>query len=288
MTGDVLAFMKRITDDPDDDLPRLVFADWLDEHGRGEYAEFIRLQIDRARRGEAAPSARERELFDRNEERWLQVIPDGFREGIEFRRGFVNDVTIPARFITGFNDAITELVPPPDHIRVTEAAEDVYFFFHPEAPVLERITDLSLPPQRDEEDDEESPVLLRRADATRIRTCSGWPRLRSLDLENCRLGDPGARELFRQPSFPALIDLDLSFNDLTDAGVIDLLNTGLPQRLERLVLGGNPIGDQAALELADRLGRSEVLESLNLRMTNIGQAGQAALFPALGGRVDLF
>src|SRR5262249_3163249 len=29
---------------PDDDLPRLIFADWLDEHGQSERAEFIRLQ----------------------------------------------------------------------------------------------------------------------------------------------------------------------------------------------------------------------------------------------------
>src|SRR5262249_10795928 len=29
---------------PDDDAPRLVFADWLDEHGEPDQAEFIRLQ----------------------------------------------------------------------------------------------------------------------------------------------------------------------------------------------------------------------------------------------------
>jgi uncharacterized protein (TIGR02996 family) len=31
---------------PDDDTPRLVYADWLDEHGRPDYACFIREQID--------------------------------------------------------------------------------------------------------------------------------------------------------------------------------------------------------------------------------------------------
>lgn len=39
------AFMSRIIDSPDDDAPRLVFADWLDEHGEPERAEFIRVQI---------------------------------------------------------------------------------------------------------------------------------------------------------------------------------------------------------------------------------------------------
>jgi uncharacterized protein (TIGR02996 family) len=31
---------------PNDDLPRLIYADWLDEHGESKRAEFIRRQID--------------------------------------------------------------------------------------------------------------------------------------------------------------------------------------------------------------------------------------------------
>lgn len=31
---------------PDDDLPRLIAADWLEENGQGEWAEFIRSQIE--------------------------------------------------------------------------------------------------------------------------------------------------------------------------------------------------------------------------------------------------
>ena len=31
--------------DPADDLPRLVFADWCDDHGDPDRAEFIRLQV---------------------------------------------------------------------------------------------------------------------------------------------------------------------------------------------------------------------------------------------------
>jgi uncharacterized protein (TIGR02996 family) len=36
------AFLQAIIDDPDDDTPRLIFADWLDENGEPERAEFIR------------------------------------------------------------------------------------------------------------------------------------------------------------------------------------------------------------------------------------------------------
>jgi uncharacterized protein (TIGR02996 family) len=38
------AFLTAILDDPWSDGPRLMFADWLDEHGEGERAEFIRVQ----------------------------------------------------------------------------------------------------------------------------------------------------------------------------------------------------------------------------------------------------
>ena len=38
------SFVAAIAAAPEDDLPRLVFADWLDEHGEPERAEFIRAQ----------------------------------------------------------------------------------------------------------------------------------------------------------------------------------------------------------------------------------------------------
>jgi uncharacterized protein (TIGR02996 family) len=43
------AFLAAITASPDDDTPRLVFADWLQEHGEDERAEFIRVQCEIAR-----------------------------------------------------------------------------------------------------------------------------------------------------------------------------------------------------------------------------------------------
>ena len=38
------SFLKSIYDTPADDLPRLVFADWLDERGESEWAAMIRIQ----------------------------------------------------------------------------------------------------------------------------------------------------------------------------------------------------------------------------------------------------
>jgi uncharacterized protein (TIGR02996 family) len=39
------ALLRAICDSPDDDAPRLVYADWLDENGDPRQAEFIRVQI---------------------------------------------------------------------------------------------------------------------------------------------------------------------------------------------------------------------------------------------------
>lgn len=44
MTADELALLAAIIAAPDDDLPRLVYADWIEERGRPERAAFVRVQ----------------------------------------------------------------------------------------------------------------------------------------------------------------------------------------------------------------------------------------------------
>src|SRR5262249_52401492 len=61
------AFLAAVLETPDDDTPRLIYADWLDEHGEPERGELIRLQcaLAKMREGERARVAlekREREL----------------------------------------------------------------------------------------------------------------------------------------------------------------------------------------------------------------------------------
>jgi uncharacterized protein (TIGR02996 family) len=47
-TTDELTLIAAVCADPDDDTPRLVLADWLDEHGQTDRAEFVRLQVELA------------------------------------------------------------------------------------------------------------------------------------------------------------------------------------------------------------------------------------------------
>jgi uncharacterized protein (TIGR02996 family) len=37
--------LRMIAREPDEDAPRLVYADWLEDHDRGDRAEFIRAQV---------------------------------------------------------------------------------------------------------------------------------------------------------------------------------------------------------------------------------------------------
>ena len=88
------AFLQSIIENPDDDTPRLIFADWLEEQGRGLRAEFIRFQRERARlppdhlRG-AELLHREQQLSPGNLKQWKQDLPDW--PGVTwsfFERGF--------------------------------------------------------------------------------------------------------------------------------------------------------------------------------------------------------
>lgn len=81
-------FLRAIFANPDDDLPRLVFADWLDEHGDHAWAELIRIQCELARLiPEFDPGADELQL--REWELITQVREVGGASGIrQARRGF--------------------------------------------------------------------------------------------------------------------------------------------------------------------------------------------------------
>ena len=46
---DQAALTAAVCDRPDDDTPRLVFADWLDDHGHPDHAAFVRAQVELAR-----------------------------------------------------------------------------------------------------------------------------------------------------------------------------------------------------------------------------------------------
>jgi uncharacterized protein (TIGR02996 family) len=96
------ALLAAIIADPDDDTPRLVYADWLQENGDEDRAEFIRVQIERARIEPGSDRhlelrRREAVLQIKHRDRWLRQLPRRIQGArYHFRRGFAEVVELDA------------------------------------------------------------------------------------------------------------------------------------------------------------------------------------------------
>src|SRR5262252_3159682 len=118
-------FLQDIIERPDDDVPRLVYADWLDEHGDPARAEFIRLQCQFDQKEEVYPRARllsqrEEELLETNRERFLGPLAGLFlkpdlspvpNRSHRFRRGFVEYVYLTRKEFLDRADILFRVTP---------------------------------------------------------------------------------------------------------------------------------------------------------------------------------
>jgi uncharacterized protein (TIGR02996 family) len=115
-------FLRSILSDPNDDLVRLVFADWLEEHDQSEYAEFIRVQCELEPLRDRYEIDRAAELHRREEELWHwcqcrhQALDDLFEDprsdlGKQYRRGFLHRLSLTANDFVSRAEAIVRLCP---------------------------------------------------------------------------------------------------------------------------------------------------------------------------------
>lgn len=93
--SDERGLLAAIWEHPHEDTPRLMYADWLDEHGHAPRAEFIRAQCERARLDPwddaervAELEKREAVLWKPNVKGWKANLPQKLQNA-PFRRGFV-------------------------------------------------------------------------------------------------------------------------------------------------------------------------------------------------------
>jgi uncharacterized protein (TIGR02996 family) len=131
------AFLSAIRDTPDDDTPRLVMADWLQEHGEGERAEFIRLQCEIERNGRRrfkGRKAKEKRMTDLTTRLGSRLIfgnfdsmPSGQKNAL---RKIVNVMMLQRGFIEGMSiAAASPNLPllfeeqPIRHLRLTDSTE---------------------------------------------------------------------------------------------------------------------------------------------------------------------
>lgn len=96
--NDRTALIRVIAESPDDPLPRLVFADWLDDHDHPHWAEFVRIAIEMSALN--ASSARYADLDMRSHEirrhrAWFIPLPRWVGWGkSEFHLGLLDVIRI--------------------------------------------------------------------------------------------------------------------------------------------------------------------------------------------------
>jgi uncharacterized protein (TIGR02996 family) len=192
----LLVFLRDVKEAPDDDIPRLILADWLQDHGdpRGE---FIHLQVIRARLDGEDPrypevQQRERQILRRHALAWLGPLVEPAAEW-RFCRGLISLEARGERLFTETFDALS--------------ADDVWLW----------VEELRL---RDAQPDH----LRRLADAPLLQ------HLCVLDLADSPLTRRGVRALAESPLLSGLRRLIVSSNPINRAD-LSALRERLGERL---------------------------------------------------------
>jgi len=234
-TGELL--LRAVFAHPEDDAPRLAYADWLDESGgEAERAALIRVQCQLARLPADDPRAeelrgQEAKLLRGRKLKWRAGLPRwrGVVWG-DFSRGFIDSVVVKSTYqFRRYSTRIAEAIPL--HAVTVKPAGA----YHREMTgfgrmrALARVSALILPGQQ--MDDERFGHLL---------ASPYLGRLAHLDVSDNRIGDAGIAHLVAA-SLPQLRTLDLRHNRVALAGAAKLAASPLAGQLERLDLSANGI-----------------------------------------------
>ena len=108
------AFLQTILEHPDDDIPRLVFADWLEEQGNPRGA-FIRLQCERAKLTQHDSAwkdllAQEAALLREFDAEWSKPVLR-YVDEVHYRRGFVEHIRVSAMKLLKTADRLFRAAP---------------------------------------------------------------------------------------------------------------------------------------------------------------------------------
>jgi uncharacterized protein (TIGR02996 family) len=230
------AFLKHITDDPDDMVPRLVFADWLhDQHSPdlNERGEFIHLQHALSN-SKVRPEdrkrllARQKDLLTRHQGRWEESFR-GLVKNCEYHNGFAERVTISVeQLFDGFADLVERT--PVVRVKLSGLAPDT-------VPVIAELAALNQLRELDLDRRQIAPQVLRD-----FLSSPHLTRLRYLNLARTGVGDEGVRALLASDVFCRLRYLNLSHTGISVSGVRALVNAicNRTTDLQMLVLRGSP------------------------------------------------
>jgi uncharacterized protein (TIGR02996 family) len=310
--GDILR--RNIVANPEDDLARLVYADWLEENDQATRAAFIRVQVEAAREERCEPfgpaarrlSTTARKLLDGNKGAWTSLGQRVLRW--EFRRGFVEHVEVNVASFP--RDAAEMLTAEPirslQMTRFISAARTISLLPFFETRHLNRITHLDLTglhlspveldpllncPELDNLTDlclRDLPVLPEWMES--LLFGASLPRLAGLNLADLSHLGPclaGALPLCPHRTFKRL---DLSRIAFTSAELQRVLGSRCLRQLEELRLGwltgSGREGAVSHLDLSWGLIPWTELRLLDLYGQGVGNEGIVQIVQALARRSE--
>jgi uncharacterized protein (TIGR02996 family) len=242
------SLLQAVRDNPEDDTPRLVYADWLEEHGdtgAAARAEFIRVQVALARLPPDDPqrpalAVRESALLAEHKATWLRELPDlTYIHWGEFHRGFVASISCLVASLRDHGaDAFAAV--PIEHVRFFGPMRVAVAQELAGVEWLARILRLDLKSHQ-----------IGGQGLAAILQSPFLGRPYALDLEGNAIGTPGARKVAECPRLSELRELQLGSNGILDDGVEAIAKSRWLKQLTMLGVSGNGVTGRGLYALAD-------------------------------------
>jgi uncharacterized protein (TIGR02996 family) len=240
-----------IVANPDDDVPRLIYADWLDDMGgpvERARAEHIRLQVMLARMSEDDENrpereAQERRLRKRYERHWLGSLREHVH-GWAFSRGFLTHLSLDAAKLLRLADSLFARHPLTS-LRLTAARDRMVLQRLAQLPQLQRLTSLDL-----------SNNYLDRGDVEPLLLSPYLGGLQQLRFNDNPYGYDAVTAVAEAPELAGLTSLEMRRNNLTEATAVQLGDSPYLVRLTLLDLRGNTISEAGREQLRSLYGQA--------------------------------
>jgi uncharacterized protein (TIGR02996 family) len=273
------ALLRAILDAPEDDAPRLVYADWLEEHGDADRAAFIRVQVQLARLPGNDPA---RDRLVQTESTLWRLHRDAWRAEFRgwvkfdrFRRGFLEQIRCRGtNFMSGFADVRAQA--PVTAVRLEGPGAMAGPVFRSRS--LQWLRSLTF-----------SMGGISPGTWEELAACPYLTELAELDLSSNPHAEELVTSLVRSTTFPALTALRLKWTSLGDRLTPRLVGHPWAGRLRTLDLSNNGITWEVGARAILESPHLEAIEHLNLRGNPLTEHRPTvgALLQRFGGRVSL-
>jgi uncharacterized protein (TIGR02996 family) len=252
-------FLNAVLASPEDDGPRLAYADWLSNRGdpRGE---FIRIQCQLTRMAAAESIDVDRNYLRPTKDKVrLQLDEERFQLWCQYEKEWTEplrelrciDCTFQRGFVMGVEIGVKDFLEHGDELRHRAPVEHVVLVNFNPRPRHEQIKALA--------------------------KCAGLDGIKSLWLRNAWMDAQDARTLARSPYLRNLITLNIQYqSQVGGIGAKALLASRRLPSLRSLWLDGNNIDADAAKTIAQEPGLARLSE-LRIGHNEIGDSGIKAL-----------